>query len=252
MRRSGTVAEVSRLAVDFNWEAEPARGVLDALLAEYDALRREVEEIKAQLERTYSYLLALFGALAASQFVDTSKLGNISENQDALLVASLATLWFPLNYSLLSIDMNLLGYYLSQVLAPKINFLTSDAASRSDTGSAYLQFSDQTFGKLGLGGVNSWETVRKVALYRPVNRQLVLLLLSLGRIALLYLPFSILYFRAWDIVIRKSSGPAVLTLVLISVDAILLAIVLVSSVSVGSMFAQHRRGGTLLVKRPKN
>lgn len=97
------------------------RWSLDVLLAEYQALRAELNEIRRDSQQTYTYLLATVGAVLASQVLFDSSRQLLNQRPILLLVAALATLWFPVRSYLLNTEVIAIGSYLREIIAPKIN-----------------------------------------------------------------------------------------------------------------------------------
>ena len=81
------------------------RIAVDVLLAEYDCLRREIEIIKGQMERTYTYLFTLVAALIASQLIAPENMRSLESHPSLFLLAAILTLWFPVQNSSLNADM---------------------------------------------------------------------------------------------------------------------------------------------------
>lgn len=128
MRSPGTTSPSP--AIDMgNFEGSPLRWTFDALLAEYSALRAELQTIFEQMDRLYSYLLALVAAVLASQVLATP-LKDVDVTPAAYLAAGIVALWFPARYSSLSSGVTIIGSYIRDVIQPKIANLVSEATSQ--------------------------------------------------------------------------------------------------------------------------
>jgi len=108
------------------------RWTYDIMINEFVALRAEIVAVKQQVERTYTYLFALIGAIAASRLLSSGTLATIDRHRIVFLIAALLVLWFPVNHLLMSGDMILAGAYIRDVIAPKLNDIAHTMAHGCD------------------------------------------------------------------------------------------------------------------------
>lgn len=206
--------------VDF--EKSPLRFAYDVLLAEYAALRAEIETVKQQIERTYAYMFAAVGAVLASQLISDKALKTLNKNPGIYLGAALAALWFPLNNMSLSVDMTSLGTYLREVLAPKLNNLVETVAQHAQLPDAIdpdeiIGWSQRSVARVMPEQVRitvrspmSWEEFNPTLRLGRASRRALFIPLYIARSALLYAPSGLLVSRF--IALSPDYGPLQLVL----------------------------------------
>tara|TARA_R100000306_G_C4374277_1_gene141278 strand:- start:868 stop:1626 length:759 start_codon:yes stop_codon:yes gene_type:complete len=172
----------------FNFERDPVRLTFEALLAEFKALRAEIEIIKLQLERNYTYLFAATAAVLASQAFP-ELVAELDERPYVYLLLAIATLWFPAQNTILSADMVLTFSYIREVIGPRIRRL-SDSVDRSPALERYDIFDDLQ--PMHIRGVIRWEEFRGSTMYRRSARLRLLQVAWFVRVAILYAPTAIL------------------------------------------------------------
>ncbi len=195
----GAVAELS------NYEESCLRWNYEVLIAEFKALREEIVSVKTQIERTYTYLFALIGAIAASRLLSEKTLGVVYAHHYVFILAALLTLWFPLNHLLMSADMVVAGAYIRDFIAPKLNNIARAMVERSGLQSAQwdrLQgWSDDMKGNLTPASIYdtlkkpmSWEEFAAQMRLKQMRRVWVFSPLYIARAILLYVPAMLLIY----------------------------------------------------------
>jgi len=193
------VAELS------NYEESCLRWNYEVLLAEFKALREEIVSVKTQIERTYTYLFALIGAIAASRLLSEKTLDVVYAHHSAFIFAALLTLWFPLNHLLMSADMVVAGAYIRDIIAPKLNHIARTMVERSSSPPASwdgLQgWFDGMRGNLSSGDIYdklkqpmSWEEFAAQMRLKQLRRVWIFSPLYVARAVLLYVPAILLIY----------------------------------------------------------
>jgi hypothetical protein len=188
-----------------NYEESCLRWNYDVLLAEFRSLREEIVSVKSQIERTYTYLFALIGAIAASRLLSEKTLDVVYAHHSAFLFAALLALWFPLNHLLMSTDMVVAGSYIRDVIAPKLNLIARTMVERSGEPSASYDrlqgWSESIRGNLSpdeiyddLKHPMSWEEFAAQMRLKQIRRVLIFTPLYLARAFLLYVPMALLIY----------------------------------------------------------
>lgn len=176
---------------------EVRRWELDVLLAEFSAIRAEIDALKAQIERTYSFLFAVIAAIAASQALSKRSLDVVNHHPWVFLGAALLALWFPINNLLMIVDMTTCGAYVREVLTPKINLLIQSAAGGD--GLATKEAPIATFldpaDRKRLQSPMAWEDFLGIFRVGTRGRRAIFIPLYFARTALLYVPTILLLAR---------------------------------------------------------
>jgi len=216
-----------------DYEVSPMRWAFDAMLAEYTALREEIRQIKDQMDRTYAYLLALIGAIFASQLLSRSTEVALARHSTFYLIAALLSLWFPANNLCMAMDMNSLGAYMREVLLPKLNAIVRTAvesASASPANADMLTGWSSTVAQIlpqqlrpGLNAPMAWEEFLPRVRLGPRRQQLVLAPIYSARSLLLYAPTGLLI-GLFAIKVHNISAEQLCLLVLIGVFLVAAAI----------------------------
>lgn len=240
-----------------NYETSAYRWAFDALLAEFSALRDEMITLKEQTERTYTYLLALLGAILASQFISSSWSASLNRHASIYLVVALLALWFPVNNITGAVDIIAIGLYVREILAPKLNSIIGMVA-----GDVEKQLSLDTGHLLGitpelLREISRWDTSGKLLApmsweeflpkIRPGGqvRQLLMAPVYFTRIAFLYSPSVVLvgiFFR-----VRQVLGIG--DIVLAGLTVFLMLLILSANLTMGSIATFSLRRGIFREKR---
>lgn len=184
-----------------DFESSALRWAFDAMLTEFTAIREEILKVKEQMERTYSYLLALIGAILASQFITGAGV-KLEQHPTLYLVGALLSLWFPVNNIVMAVDMNALGGYLREILLPKLNAVVLAAARSGIHKSADLNtligWSDEAGRILSpemravVKTPMSWEEFLPMVRLGRWSQRAALAPIYLMRTAILYAPMALL------------------------------------------------------------
>lgn len=213
-------------------------------MAEYESVRREIEMMIQQQERTFNYLLALVGALLASQFV----VGEFPEVEAALerrpelyLVVAILTLWFPIQNIILNFHIGTMAQYLRLVLMPKVNYICATAAASSDLvalGDWDARNLDQD-----LHGVMLWEVFRVKAQFEQRRHLVTLTPLWTFRFVILAVPGLVLIVRYVDVRWIRANIDWLMWLEwpLVLLTALLMVGLVVGGASRGNLVVTHRR-----------
>ena len=130
-----------------DFERSSLRWAYEVLLAEYAALREEIQTVRQEIDRSYAYMFGVVGALAASQLISNPAVASLNRHPTMYLIGAILSLWFPLNYLNLSVDLTSLGSYLREVTAPKLNDIVEAAVK--ETAAAYSIPADRMVGWSG-------------------------------------------------------------------------------------------------------
>ncbi len=175
---------------------EAWRTELDVLLAEFSAVRAEIDTLKQQLERTYTFLFAVIAAIAASQALSRHALGLVNHHPWIYLAAAVLGLWFPVNNVLMIVDITSCGAYVREVLAPKINALVEDRYRSSQSRSITSDLVIATILPKGdrdlLRAPMSWEEFMPMFRIGQEGRRRLFTPLYFARTGLLYVPSILL------------------------------------------------------------
>ncbi len=171
-----------------NFETDALRFTYDALLREYDTLRREIELMLNQQERTYNYLLALIGAIIASQVLVTQAASlplDIAQEPTILLAVGLLLLWFPIQNLVLNSHIATIAVYLRSVLIPKIDHICT--IDRSVASQAFADWESRSF-EAALIGSLKWELFRSSVQFERTQTMVLLAPLWVYRQVILTIP----------------------------------------------------------------
>jgi hypothetical protein len=105
----------------------------EVTLKEYDNLVAEIQMLMQQQERTYTLLVTLLTALAASQAILTripAVTAELKRSPYIFLLLTLVFLWFPVNHSVLNAQIGTIAAYIRTSITPRIRLL-SDFCLRS-------------------------------------------------------------------------------------------------------------------------
>lgn len=209
------------------YESSDVRWAWEAVLAEYDALRREIDVLKQQLERAFTYMITAVVAIVASQAVVTSVTQRLDKHPGVYLGLAVIGLWFPLNHLLVSEDMAIAGSYLRDVVAPKLNNLARLALGVERTPDNYGTSSGEVLGwgdnvannvppsmRRRLSSVMAWEEFNALMRFGHRGRKLIFSPMYLLRALLLYAPAGLLFAKYLSLHPRFGTLQIVLLVVL--------------------------------------
>lgn len=155
-----------------NFETDPIRFQYDAILAEFEALRREIE-LRIQLtERIIDFFFILLGAiLSAAQL--SSKTGSflfeqINKFPVTYLVLAMASTWFAMSHLNHTIYTTTLGRYIELVLSPKLSYIAFELSKDVVSGEQYWKWEAEKFPSK-LRGTMRWEAFRVNAYNRKIG-----------------------------------------------------------------------------------
>lgn len=236
----------------FDAETDSLSLIAAAHLAEYDALRREIDVKIQQYEQTYMYLYAFIGAVLASQFL-LERFPDVEQSLRSApalyLVVALALLWFPVNAVITTVYVAHAAAYITTVLSPKLTELAEDAERGTVHGLSYNRWQRGTFPP-PLRGQLRWECFLDLRFRSPkADGRLSALMapLTLHRLTILYLPAILVIVRY--AAIRGSAGSANPTALLLEI-CLLAGIVVLTSASAYLSIAQLRDLAWLRRARP--
>lgn len=183
----------------FDFEKDPIRFVFETTMREYETVRREIEMMILQQERTFNYLLALVGALLASQLlVDEFPTveAKLNENPSLYLFLGLTALWFPVQNVILNAHIATMAAYLRTVLIPRVNAMVDSV--ESPTLNTYKSTVEASMPS-SLHGLLAWEAYRADSQFDRVGSLLIFAPMWLYRFAVLAIPSLVLFGRYIDI-----------------------------------------------------
>lgn len=158
--RHGASTELQEKRVSIDAETDSLRYLLEAYLADYNSVRRELEHRIELQHRITDYLLVLLGSvLSASQLLggSSSQFSSwLSRHPFALLLLATVSLWFPITSMVHFAWVSTLSSYLATVLSPKIAHLATSLAGLSTSTGEQLEWEERRY-PADLRGPFTWD-----------------------------------------------------------------------------------------------
>ena len=220
-------------------------------MAEYEALRREIDIKIQQYEQTYTYLYAFIGAVLASQFVlerfpDVER--SLRGAPALYLVVALALLWFPVNAVITTVYVATAAAYITTVLGPKLTELAEHAERSTSHGLSYGGWQRQAFPP-HLRGQLRWEAFldhRFRSRWAEGRLGVLMAPLALHRLMILYVPATLVLARY--VAIRGSADTAGTATVIL--EAFLVTAIAVTTTASAYLSVAHLRDLAWLRRAP--
>lgn len=110
-----------------NFENDPSRFSFEVGLQYYNAARHEVDRAVQRIDQNFTYLVTVAAAVIASQIAFSDAFAVLDEHPTTYLLLVLIGLWFPINHTLLSVDLAAGGAFLRWRLLPALDKLATEA-----------------------------------------------------------------------------------------------------------------------------
>jgi hypothetical protein len=181
--RTDDVAGTAKDRVDF--ERDPARFAFDLGLHHYAVAKQEVERAIQRIDQNYTYLVTVAAAVLASQIAFSGAFNVLDKRPWVYLLLAFVSLWFPINHTLLSVDLAVGGSYLRWELLPSLSAMAESAIGPTAPPVRIRQPFEEAALKLAR---SDWESHRSDVLFAPNRAYAMLNVLWFVKGLLLYAP----------------------------------------------------------------